>query len=99
MPGESGPEEALNTRISCYWETKDKRERNERRMRMAQMRRTPRVITKEDREACLRQLEEENPGYLEMEESLRMVVWILTGVRILYSIFYLVMSLQMYLLA
>lgn len=57
------------------------------------MRRTPRVITKEEREACLRQLEEENPGYLEMEESLRMVVWILTGVRILYSIFYLVMSL------
>ena len=57
------------------------------------MRNTPRVITKEDREACLRQLEEENPGYLEMEERLRMIVRILTGVRILYSIFYLAMSL------
>lgn len=50
------------------------------------------IVTKEERMAWQRELEKEFPGYLEMNEKLYTIVNILTGVRILYGLFYLAMS-------
>ena len=72
---------------------KTKEKGTENRMKMAQMKRPDHEMIKEKREEFLRQLEEEHPGYREMDERLRMVVRILTGVRVLYGVFYLAMSL------
>lgn len=52
-----------------------------------------RLVTQEVRQALRAKLGEEYPGYLEVEEKLNTIVKILTGLRILYSFFYLAMTL------
>lgn len=56
-------------------------------------RRQVRTVTQEERQAMRLKLEEEYPGYLEVDEKLHTMVKILTGLRILYSFFYLAMTL------
>lgn len=48
-----------------------------------------RIITAEERAACAEEIEANYPGFLEINEKLRSIVFTLTGVRFLYSLFFL----------
>lgn len=52
-----------------------------------------RVISPEERAAFAAELEKQFPGYLEENSKLITIVRILTGIRVLYALFYLVMTL------
>ena len=62
-------------------------------MSITEKRRQVRTVTQEARQAMRMKLEEEYPGYLEVDEKLHTMVKILTSLRILYSFFYLAMTL------
>ena len=50
------------------------------------------TMTEEEKRRYMQQVEEENPGYLAENAKLKALVWILTGVRVLYALFYLFVS-------
>lgn len=52
-------------------------------------------VSPEAKAAYERKIEEENPGYLWESKKHETIVWILTGVRALYAVFYLIMTLLM----
>lgn len=49
-------------------------------------------ITPEEKERCAAEIEKQYPGYQAENEKLRTMVWIMTGLRVLYGLFYLYIS-------
>ena len=50
------------------------------------------AVLQQERKLWMRQMEEEVPGYGEQNETLHWMVRILTGVRVLYCLFYLILT-------